>query len=115
MRHIRAFPVRAPVAASHARIHDEFSGVEKVSLLKKRAMMVAFARLRLGAALSLICTGGALAADDVSRWDGDDRSAARLIAGSSSARAALLWRAGIEIRLKQGWHTYWRYPGDAGV
>ena len=24
-------------------------------------------------------------------------------------------RAGIEIRLKQGWHTYWRYPGDAGV
>jgi len=115
MRHIRAFPVRAPVAASHARIHDEFSGVEKVSLLKKRAMMVVFARLRRGAALLLICTGGALAADDVSRWDGDDRSAARLIAGSSPDRAALSWRAGIEIRLKRGWHTYWRYPGDAGV
>ena len=24
-------------------------------------------------------------------------------------------RAGIEIRLSRGWHTYWRYPGDAGV
>jgi DsbC/DsbD-like thiol-disulfide interchange protein len=24
-------------------------------------------------------------------------------------------RAGIEIRLASGWHTYWRYPGDAGV
>jgi len=24
-------------------------------------------------------------------------------------------RAGIELRLKPGWHTYWRYPGDAGV
>jgi DsbC/DsbD-like thiol-disulfide interchange protein len=24
-------------------------------------------------------------------------------------------RAGVEIRLKVGWHTYWRYPGDAGV
>ena len=24
-------------------------------------------------------------------------------------------RAGIEIRLKDGWHTYWRYPGDAGA
>jgi len=24
-------------------------------------------------------------------------------------------RAGVEIRLKDGWHTYWRYPGDAGV
>ena len=78
-------------------------------------MMVVFARLRRSAAVLLICTGGALAADDVSRWDGDDRSAARLIAGSSSDRTAPLWRAGIEIRLKRGWHTYWRYPGDAGV
>jgi DsbC/DsbD-like thiol-disulfide interchange protein len=24
-------------------------------------------------------------------------------------------RAGVEIRLKAGWKTYWRYPGDAGV
>src|SRR5690242_3205073 len=53
------------------------------------------------------------AADDASRWDGDARSAARLVAGTRGADAAL--RAGIEIRLKAGWHTYWRYPGDAGV
>jgi DsbC/DsbD-like thiol-disulfide interchange protein len=24
-------------------------------------------------------------------------------------------RAGVEIRLDPGWHTYWRYPGDSGV
>src|SRR3982074_3413872 len=24
-------------------------------------------------------------------------------------------RAGVEIKLKTGWKTYWRYPGDAGV
>ena len=24
-------------------------------------------------------------------------------------------RAGIEIKLQPGWHTYWRYPGDSGV
>jgi DsbC/DsbD-like thiol-disulfide interchange protein len=24
-------------------------------------------------------------------------------------------RGGIEIRIARGWHTYWRYPGDAGV
>jgi DsbC/DsbD-like thiol-disulfide interchange protein len=24
-------------------------------------------------------------------------------------------QAAVEIRLKPGWHTYWRYPGDAGV
>jgi DsbC/DsbD-like thiol-disulfide interchange protein len=87
-------------------------------------MMILIDRLRLGAALGafLIGTGGtagmggALAADDVSRWDGDARSAARLVAGSqvSGARTAVL-RAGVEIRLKRGWHTYWRYPGDAGV
>jgi DsbC/DsbD-like thiol-disulfide interchange protein len=60
-------------------------------------------------------TGGASAADDVSRWDGDARSAARLIAGTRPAGPAAPLRAGIEIRLKPGWHTYWRYPGDAGV
>jgi DsbC/DsbD-like thiol-disulfide interchange protein len=38
-----------------------------------------------------------------------------LIAGSRSDPAATALRAGIEIRLTQGWHTYWRYPGDAGV
>ncbi len=42
------------------------------------------------------------------------RSAVRLIAGSQPAGAAVI-RAGIEIKLKPGWHTYWRYPGDAGV
>ena len=56
----------------------------------------------------------ARAADDVTRWDGDARSAARLVAGSQRAADGAL-RAGLEIRLKAGWHTYWRYPGDAGV
>ena len=58
----------------------------------------------------------ARAADDASPWDGDARSAVRLIAGSSGGgEASAPMRAGIEIRLKPGWHTYWRYPGDAGV
>jgi DsbC/DsbD-like thiol-disulfide interchange protein len=58
----------------------------------------------------------ALHADDVSPWDGDARSSARLIAGSRATGSdAALLRAGIEIKLAPGWHTYWRYPGDAGV
>jgi DsbC/DsbD-like thiol-disulfide interchange protein len=52
---------------------------------------------------------------DVSAWDGDARSAARLIAGARPAGPDAPLRAGIEIRLGRGWHTYWRYPGDAGV
>jgi DsbC/DsbD-like thiol-disulfide interchange protein len=60
-------------------------------------------------------TNAACAADEVSPWDGDARSAARLIAGARAGGQGAPLRAGIEIRLSRGWHTYWRYPGDAGV
>src|SRR5215510_7444300 len=59
-------------------------------------------------------SGAVVAANDVTSWDGDARSAARLVAGSQPTADGVL-RAGLEIRLKPGWHTYWRYPGDAGV
>lgn len=64
-----------------------------------------------GAVLTL--TGAARAAD-ASAWSEDSRSALRLIAGRNESGAAP-WRAGIEIKLQPGWHTYWRYPGDSGV
>jgi DsbC/DsbD-like thiol-disulfide interchange protein len=64
-------------------------------------------------ATGLIAASSASAAEDASRWDGDARSAVRLIAGSAPDGDPM--RAGVEIRLKSGWHTYWRYPGDAGV
>jgi DsbC/DsbD-like thiol-disulfide interchange protein len=64
-------------------------------------------------AIAALGARAAVASDDVSRWDGDARSTARLIAGAPGADTPL--RAGIEIRLTPGWHTYWRYPGDAGV
>jgi DsbC/DsbD-like thiol-disulfide interchange protein len=48
-----------------------------------------------------------------STWDGDARGAVRLIAGTGWNGGAL--RAGVEVRLADGWKTYWRYPGDSGV
>jgi DsbC/DsbD-like thiol-disulfide interchange protein len=57
-------------------------------------------------------TNAALA-EDASRWDGDARSAIRLIAGSRQEGGALY--AGVQVRLRVGWHTYWRYPGDSGI
>ncbi len=54
-------------------------------------------------------------AADASGWDGDARSAARLIAGDTTPGRDAPVRAGIEIRLAPGWKTYWRYPGDSGV
>jgi DsbC/DsbD-like thiol-disulfide interchange protein len=82
--------------------------------------MRAFA-INLCATSAILVAGASLAcaAEDASRWDGDARSAVRLIAGAppagKNATAATTLRAGVEVRLKPGWHTYWRYPGDAGV
>jgi DsbC/DsbD-like thiol-disulfide interchange protein len=53
-------------------------------------------------------------AADASAWSPDSKSQARLIAGDNKAGDARL-RAGIEVKLQPGWHTYWRYPGDSGV
>src|SRR5436305_11589588 len=73
----------------------------------------------LAISLTLCAYSGSSAAADrpafASAWSGDTRSAIRLIAGSASSQAGGYRRAGVEIRLNPGWHTYWRYPGDAGV
>jgi DsbC/DsbD-like thiol-disulfide interchange protein len=39
----------------------------------------------------------------------------RMLAGPPAAKAAKSYLAGIEITLGEGWKTYWRMPGDAGV
>ena len=55
-------------------------------------------------------------AADASGWDGDQRSAVRLVAASAlDASGRRMLRSGIEVRLAPGWKMYWRYPGDAGV
>ena len=76
-------------------------------------------RLRRSAAgcviAAAVCLSNAATGQDASPWEGDSRSAVRLIAGSWRQNDATHVLAGVEIRLKPGWHTYWRYPGDAGV
>jgi DsbC/DsbD-like thiol-disulfide interchange protein len=72
-----------------------------------------FAVLASALALAVIMSTTGHAADG---WVGDQRSAARLIAGTAlSQQDARILRAGIQIRLAPNWKTYWRYPGDAGV
>jgi DsbC/DsbD-like thiol-disulfide interchange protein len=60
-------------------------------------------------AATLLFPRAALALE--STWTEASHAQARLLADSGSSGL----RAGIEIRLEKGWHTYWRYPGDAGV
>jgi DsbC/DsbD-like thiol-disulfide interchange protein len=61
-----------------------------------------------------LLTGVPAHAADASPWVEDSYSAIRLIAGTNKSGAESL-RAGIEIKMQPGWHTYWRYPGDSGV
>lgn len=61
-----------------------------------------------------ILTGTAARAADTSPWSQDSKAAIRLIAGANKSGDTSL-RAGIEVKLQPGWHTYWRYPGDSGV
>jgi DsbC/DsbD-like thiol-disulfide interchange protein len=69
----------------------------------------------LGVAWPVFVSSAAIAAD-VSPWHGDIQSAARLVAAQARDEAgSRMFRAGVEIKLKNGWKTYWRYPGDSGV
>lgn len=55
-------------------------------------------------------------AQDASDWTAQAHSSARLIAGTTAKTStATFIRAGVEIALDPGWHTYWRDPGDTGV
>ena len=55
-------------------------------------------------------------ASEASPWDNGTHSAARLIAaGAMRDQGAVRLRAGVELKLRPGWKTYWRYPGDSGV
>lgn len=75
--------------------------------------------------LSLVCTalvlsgaaptGSARAAELVSPWNttATDTSS-RIVAGVSAGRTGGTPVAAVEIKLADGWKTYWRFPGDAG-
>jgi DsbC/DsbD-like thiol-disulfide interchange protein len=81
-------------------------------------MLVSLPRQLTFAAAGLLCLTGlsSARAQDASAWQSAPHGAARLIAGVmvKTPTDAFL-RAGLQIRLDPGWHTYWRYPGDSGV
>jgi DsbC/DsbD-like thiol-disulfide interchange protein len=54
-------------------------------------------------------------ANPASSWVELHNARVRLLAGPSAAKAAKSYLAGVEIALGEGWKTYWRMPGDAGV
>jgi DsbC/DsbD-like thiol-disulfide interchange protein len=53
-------------------------------------------------------------AADASAWAQLPASRVRLVA-SPAEKGARSYRAGLEVLMEEGWKTYWRTPGDAGV
>ncbi|HVE06027.1 MAG TPA: protein-disulfide reductase DsbD domain-containing protein [Paraburkholderia sp.] len=49
-----------------------------------------------------------------SAWAGDKRAEVRLVTAADNVAGHTL-QAGVEFRYPQGWHGYWRTPGDAGI
>lgn len=51
-----------------------------------------------------------------SAWTDVHQARARLVAGpAANAKSGAAYLAGLEVTLADGWKTYWRMPGDAGV
>jgi DsbC/DsbD-like thiol-disulfide interchange protein len=65
-------------------------------------------------AASLVIFGATAAFSLESPWVSTSNAEVRLLAAGPSSSGSPI-RAGLQIRLARGWHTYWRYPGDAGV
>ena len=83
---------------------------------KTRAARFAVTAASRAAALIIVLVASAEAgAEMASAWDASLSSRARLIAGEVPTATGPERFAGIEIRLDEGWKTYWRNPGDAGI
>src|ERR1700754_14394 len=74
--------------------------------------MIAMVPRRVTLALFIFAASAEVRAEDASPWQKDSHSQLRLLAGSRSGTVLL---GGIAFQLQQGWHTYWRNPGDSGV
>lgn len=77
-----------------------------------RTVLAVAAGLVLGLALPLLAVAGPTRAQDLPAA-GPGVEGVRLVEGWQQRDGSRM--AAIEIRLKPGWHTYWRVPGEAGI
>ncbi len=77
-------------------------------------MISRFIKSTLIAAAVLSVSVSSALSSSVSEWVIVQGGAVRLLRASEPDTDGL-YRGGIEFRLEEGWHTYWRYPGEAGI
>ena len=75
--------------------------------------IVAVAALSL--ALALLEGEAGPSVQSASPWVELPNARVRLLAGPPAVEGAKSYLAGVELILGEGWKTYWRTPGDAGV
>jgi suppressor for copper-sensitivity B len=82
-------------------------------------MLTHFGRLaRLAvilAAFPAILWSAPASADAASDWIDGPKGDVRLIASTTAVGDLSTVPLGVEVRLDEGWKTYWRSPGDAGI
>lgn len=71
------------------------------------------AALAAAAALAFPMCSTALA--ESSKWVANERGAVRLISAVKAVGQSRTVALGVEFRLKAGWKTYWRIPGESGM
>jgi len=69
--------------------------------------------LKLATAFLVIASATVPAGAVIGEWLGEGNAKVRFLAAGVDSDGRI--SAGIEIRLKPGWKTYWRSPGDAGI
>lgn len=70
--------------------------------------------LCMAAAVAAVATTAATS-PSASPWVASHNSKARLVSGTVDLDGAPTLLAGVQLRMEQGWKTYWRSPGDSGV
>jgi DsbC/DsbD-like thiol-disulfide interchange protein len=98
---------RYPAGPSGARFGD----CEVVMRDKWRTASV----LWVVAALTSVIPAGAAEDGAVTPWVEAQAARVRLLAGADRAPAGKSLLAGVEITMAEGWKTYWRNPGEAGI
>ncbi|GEM_PF-1917498 len=82
----------------------------KIMIMKKTALISAFVVMLLPPLLA----GNVFANNISSSWIIDQQTKSRLFVGGYDKEKKQLY-LGWQISLKDGWKTYWRSPGDAGL
>jgi DsbC/DsbD-like thiol-disulfide interchange protein len=67
------------------------------------------------AAVSIALAQGVARVALASPWVELHSARVRLVGSAPAVKPAKTYLAGVEVTLEEGWKTYWRTPGDAGV